>query len=74
LLEISVLILRQPQKLNIEKIYCCKLDDIWINIEVPFENNFFMKIIIIGDSHGHIENLKHVVGLEKKLGLGELSM
>lgn len=29
-----------------------------------------MKLLIIGDSHGHIANLKHVMGFGKKVGVG----
>lgn len=29
-----------------------------------------MKILVIGDSHGNIENLKHSVGFGKKIGVG----
>lgn len=31
-----------------------------------------MKILIIGDSHGHIANLKHIVGFAKKYGIAAI--
>ena len=30
--------------------------------------NVIMKILVISDSHGHIANIKHVMGFGKKIG------